>query len=223
MPRPGTRTQVPKSTISPFIYIVIHWQTVSLYHNTSVWLDTLDAWSWDGKPPNFTLDLVSYRSAIPFFYYWNRLSISTPFSGSNNRMITSNAFYGKKKRHHVATSKDQLPQQRRKKICDTNTGKLRSYVLASLCKDIFTTVHSLSHPGANVSVCLLTYRFVWLCIKADVRAWTKTCFKCQKAKVGRHTPAPVGEFPAPDERVKHILIDITEPLSTCEGQSYLLT
>ena len=46
-----------------YIHIVTHRQTVSLYHNFSVWLDTLDAWIWDQNPPNFTLDLVSYCSA----------------------------------------------------------------------------------------------------------------------------------------------------------------
>ena len=40
------------------INIVIHRQIVSLYRNPSVWLHTLDAWSWDRNPPNFTLDLV---------------------------------------------------------------------------------------------------------------------------------------------------------------------
>ena len=32
------------------IYIVIHRQTVSLYHNSSVWLDTLDFRSLDQNP-----------------------------------------------------------------------------------------------------------------------------------------------------------------------------
>ena len=46
-----------------YIYSVIHKQTVLLYHNTSVWLDCEDAWSWDRNPHNFTLDLVSDCSA----------------------------------------------------------------------------------------------------------------------------------------------------------------
>ena len=33
------------------VYIDIHIQTVSLYHNLSVWLVTQDASSWDGNPP----------------------------------------------------------------------------------------------------------------------------------------------------------------------------
>ena len=53
------------TTIRPHnIYIVIQRQTISLYHNSSVWPDTQDVSSWDQNPPNFTLDLVSNWSAI---------------------------------------------------------------------------------------------------------------------------------------------------------------
>ena len=45
------------------------------------------------------------------------------------------------------------PDITEKIICNTSMVKLRPYALASLCKDIFTVVHSLSHPGANASVC----------------------------------------------------------------------
>ena len=37
--------------------------TVSLYQNSSVWLDMNNASSWDRNPPNIMLDFVSYRSA----------------------------------------------------------------------------------------------------------------------------------------------------------------
>ena len=46
-----------------YIYIVIHRQTVSFCQNSSVWLDTSDAWSRDRNPSNSTIDLVSDRSA----------------------------------------------------------------------------------------------------------------------------------------------------------------
>ena len=39
-----------------YIYIVIHRQTVSLYHNSSVWLDTMEGSSLDRNPPYFTFD-----------------------------------------------------------------------------------------------------------------------------------------------------------------------
>ena len=40
------------------MYIIIHRQTVSLYHNSSLWLDMQDASNWDWNLPNFTLDMV---------------------------------------------------------------------------------------------------------------------------------------------------------------------
>ena len=46
---------LPKYTyIYIYIYTVIHKQTVSLYHNSSVGLDSRDASSQDQNPPNFT-------------------------------------------------------------------------------------------------------------------------------------------------------------------------
>ena len=39
-----------------YIYIDIHRESDSLYHNSSVRLDTLGYSSWDRNPPNFTLD-----------------------------------------------------------------------------------------------------------------------------------------------------------------------
>ena len=50
------------------VCIVLHRQTVLMYENSSVWLDTQDASSWDRKPPNFTLDLVSNPSAFSVTY-----------------------------------------------------------------------------------------------------------------------------------------------------------
>ena len=51
-----------------YIYIVIHRQTVSLYHNSSAWLDTKGASRWDRNSQNFTLDSVSYHTAILMAY-----------------------------------------------------------------------------------------------------------------------------------------------------------
>ena len=51
-----------------YINIVIYRQSVSLYHNSPVWLYAQDATSWDRNLPNFTLDLRSYRSAISVFW-----------------------------------------------------------------------------------------------------------------------------------------------------------
>ena len=55
---------LPYTSVSPlttvinfayiYIYTVIRRQTVSLYHNLSVWLNMRDTSSWDRNPANFT-------------------------------------------------------------------------------------------------------------------------------------------------------------------------
>ena len=49
---------------------------VSLYHNSSMWLDTQDISSWDENSPNFTLDIVSYLLRTVHIYRSISLSIS---------------------------------------------------------------------------------------------------------------------------------------------------
>ena len=73
----------------------------------------------------------------------------------------------------------------------------------------------------NASIRLVSDRFVWPRMKADIRQWAKTCVPYQKAKVGRHSP--MVSFPSPDERFDHGHVDITGPLPWYENQSYLLT
>ena len=60
-------------------------------------------------------------------------------------------------------------------------------------------------------------------MKADIRQLAEACVPCQKAKVGRHIRSPFESFPSPNERFAHVHVDITKPLSLCEGHSYLLT
>ena len=88
---------------------------------------------------------------------------------------------------------------------------------------LFSSIHNLSHPGANASIRLMSDRFVWLWMKTNVLHRAKACVQCQKAKVRRHTRSPLVSFPSPDERFTHMHVNFTRPLLLCEGQSYLLT
>ena len=67
---------------------------------------------------------------------------------------------------------------------------------------------------------LVTARFVWLGINADVRQWTRTCLQCQKSKVQRHT---IASFKIPDTWFDNIHTDIVGSLPPSKGYSYLLT
>ena len=108
-------------------------------------------------------------------------------------------------------------------LCDTSTGTPRPLVPPQFCRQVFDTLHSLSHPGVCVTQRLVTSRYVWPGINKDVGDWTRTCLQCQRAKVHQHTSTPIGQFPPPDARFAHVHIDLVGPLPPCQGFTYLLT
>ncbi len=85
------------------------------------------------------------------------------------------------------------------------------------------TPHSLSHPGIRATQRLLTTRYVWPSINADVRRWTQSCLQCQRSKVQCHTVTPLSTFATPDARFDKVHIDIVGPLPPSNGCTYILT
>ncbi|KAA3673870.1 uncharacterized protein DEA37_0012599 [Paragonimus westermani] len=108
-------------------------------------------------------------------------------------------------------------------LCDTSQGTPRPVVPAPFRRAVFETLHNLSHPGIRASVKLVTERFVWPKINHDVRNWSRSCLRCQRSKVHRHTKSPHGTFPLPDARFHHVHVDLVGPLPPSNGSIYLLT
>ena len=108
-------------------------------------------------------------------------------------------------------------------LCDVSTGIPRPYVSKQFRCSVFDSLHMLSHPSVRATQHLVTTRFVWPSINADVRRWAKTCLHCQKSKIQRHTKAPLGIFMTPDARFDNVHIDIVGPLPPSKGHTYLLT
>jgi hypothetical protein len=107
--------------------------------------------------------------------------------------------------------------------CGTDTGKPRPYIPAPLQRQVFHSVHDLSHPGTKATAKLVSQRFVWPGIEKDCRAWARTCQPCQRSKVSRHTATPLGDFTLPAARFLHVHIDLIEPLPSSAGFTYCLT
>ena len=108
-------------------------------------------------------------------------------------------------------------------ICDVSTGVPRPYVADKFCHVIFDSLHSLSHPSIRATQRLITSRYVWPSINADVRKWTRSCLPCQQSKIQRHTRAPPATFATPDARFDQVHIDLVGPLPPSNGFNYLLT
>lgn len=116
-----------------------------------------------------------------------------------------------------------LPGTNTELYCDFNGQNLRPYVTTPMRRQIFESLHSLSHPGANATMKLITQRFVWPGIKKDCREWAKTCQECQRSKITRHVSSSLGTFRLPHARFMFVHIDLIGPLPVSEGYRYCLT
>ncbi len=57
----------------------------------------------------------------------------------------------------------------------------------------------------------------------DVTTWVQSCIDCQRAKVHRHTTAPLHQFQPPSRLFEHIHVDIVGPLPISAGNQYVFT
>ena len=82
----------------------------------------------------------------------------------------------------------------------------------------------LAHPGVRATRRLISSRYVWPRLNADVSSWCRDCLACQRAKVTRQPPAPAESIPATAQRFTQIHIDLVGPLPVAAGgQSHILT
>lgn len=115
------------------------------------------------------------------------------------------------------------PGSRTPLYCDVSTPTPRPYVPKFHRKQVFDSLHSLSHPGAKASAQLVAERFVWPGVRKDSRMWTRACISCQRSKVTRHVTSPLGTFNLPRARFKQVHIDLVGPLPLSQGYKYCLT
>ena len=108
-------------------------------------------------------------------------------------------------------------------MCDNSTGQTRPFVPLKFRKEVFGSLHSLSHPGVRATKHLVNSRYIWLGINKDIISWCRSCIACQRAKVNRHTFTPLGHFQSPDDCFANVHVDLVGPLLSSKGSSYLLT
>ncbi|CAG9101291.1 unnamed protein product [Plutella xylostella] len=119
--------------------------------------------------------------------------------------------------------KMNVPGSRLELYCDVSTPTPRPFIPEPLRKQIFDSLHCLSHPGANASAKLVAQRYVWPGVRKDCRDWSQACQSCQRAKVNRHVYSPLGTYNLPPARFKFVHIDLIGPLPMSSGFRYCLT
>ena len=108
-------------------------------------------------------------------------------------------------------------------ICETSCGRPRPFIPRILRQEVFQQCHNLSHPSAKSTIKIITERYIWNNMKADIRKWCRQCIKCQTSKVIRHTESGIGNFESSTARLAHLHVDIVGPLPPSEGYRYLFT
>lgn len=117
----------------------------------------------------------------------------------------------------------RIPGSHSELYCDVSTSSPRPFVTKPFRRQVFDSLHSFSHPGANTTAKLVSERFVWPGVRKDCREWTRQCLACQRAKVNRHVSSPLGTFDLPRTRFSFIHIDIIGALPFSQGYRYCLT
>lgn len=125
--------------------------------------------------------------------------------------------------HSLSFISLQLPDSVQELICDVSTGKTRPFVPKQLREQITRQLHALAHPGVKQTQKLVSERYVWPNMNKDIANFVRCCLDCQKAKVHRHTQAPLSSFPLSSERFEHINIDLIGPLPPSGEFKYCLT
>lgn len=108
-------------------------------------------------------------------------------------------------------------------LCDISSGRPRPIVPLQFRRQIFNTIHNLSHPGRRATQRLITDKFVWPGIQKQIGQWVKECLSCQSSKIQHHTQAPLEQIPVPSRRFSHIHVDLVGPLPASKGFTHLLT
>jgi hypothetical protein len=91
---------------------------------------------------------------------------------------------------------------------DVSTPIFRPLIPLPFQKPVFDHVHSLGHPGIRATSRLLSSRFVWSHMSADIAIWSRQCMSCQKAKIHKHITPPATAIPIPERRFSHVHVDI---------------
>ena len=108
--------------------------------------------------------------------------------------------------------------------CDLSTGSIRLLIPGSHCRAVFKHVHHLSHAGTRATTRLVSSRFVWPRLAADIKEWCRECTACQRAKVTSQPATQVEKMEIPQKRFSHVHVDLVGPLPmSCAGHCYPLT
>ena len=105
-----------------------------------------------------------------------------------------------------------------------SSGRHRPLVPTTWQRQVFNSLHSLAHPCIRASRRMISNRFVWKGMAADVGQWCRDCLQCQRAKITTNITTPVEHILVPTQRFSHIHVDLVGPLqANSDGHTHIMT
>jgi hypothetical protein len=95
-----------------------------------------------------------------------------------------------------------------KLLCDFSTGMARPLVPTNFRAAIFDALHGIAHPGICASRQLISSRFVWPAMAADMAARCRDCVRCGRSKVQGQRAALVQPIEVPVRQFTHVHVDL---------------
>ncbi|GBM65644.1 hypothetical protein AVEN_164744-1 [Araneus ventricosus] len=99
----------------------------------------------------------------------------------------------------------------------------RLFVPKALRQVVFENLHFDSHPGISETTDIISKRFFCPGMRKGIKNRVCASDKCQRAKVVKHTKAPLSTFAPPDARFAQIHIVYTGLFLPSNGYKYCLT
>jgi hypothetical protein len=109
-------------------------------------------------------------------------------------------------------------------ICDVTLSSPRPLVPVSFRRAVFDHIHSIAHPGIRATKRMISARYVWRGIAADIAGFCRDCQRCARGKVTSTVHTQIQPIQLPVKQFSHMHIDIVGPLPASPGGcTHLLT
>ena len=110
-----------------------------------------------------------------------------------------------------------------KVMCELSANKPRPILPEKLRSYFIKTLHSIGHPSIKETVHRVSSNYYWNKLSNEVTKFVQNCHQCLSVKSNANKNPHIGNFPVPDTRFSHLIVDIIElPLSE-DGHKYAFT
>jgi hypothetical protein len=96
--------------------------------------------------------------------------------------------------------------------CDVSQVTARPVVPVSFRKQVFSSIHNITHPGIRARKQLISVRFVWRKMGSQIAELCRDCQSCARSKTTTTVHSSVQPIEMPAKRFSHVHIDLVGPL-----------